>query len=171
MHIDEIWFPAVASTSHPKTAATTLALPHAEVLPCGEPSGENEQPFGKIEGMRGARARRIGVKKKVSEADLWIGMENCLFETDLDEWYDGAAVSIEIPNGKIVEVWSLAIRVPTWMVQLVRDRGVNKTTVGRVYAEFNEGVDHQDPHFHLTGGLVKRERILADALIVAIGQL
>ncbi len=171
MRIQDILYPAVASRSHPKTTGSALALPHTIVEPCDAKSGENEQPFGQVEGMRGARTRREGVKAKAPKADLWIGIENCVYEAGPDDWYDAAAISIETPDGKIVEVWSLAIRVPTHMVQIVKDRGANETTIGRVYKEFFPKADHQDPHFHITGGLLKRERILADALIAAIAQL
>eukprot|EP00933_Yihiella_yeosuensis_P067743 TRINITY_DN72758_c0_g1_i1.p1 TRINITY_DN72758_c0_g1~~TRINITY_DN72758_c0_g1_i1.p1 ORF type:complete len:236 (+),score=55.59 TRINITY_DN72758_c0_g1_i1:62-709(+) len=149
------------------------------------PSGVNDQPFGHEETIRGALNRLAAARLEVPGADVYVSMENGLFEVDCSgssdreegsgrKCFDLAWVAIQDSHGHQTLAHSAGIEMPSEAAEASKASGF-KATAGGVVSESAEAaghkVDPQDPHLHLTGGLCAREKLLLDALTAAWGQI
>ncbi len=160
----------IGSDAVPKVMAGKLACPKDIIVGHPAKSLVNRQPCGLSEIRQGACNRRKAARKGRPSGDIWIGIENGVVWQG-GKWFDLAAVAGCNRAGREVLVWSLAIEIPTWVVTAVRRHGFDTTTIGLMYAGAVKGVDHQDIHAHLTNGALKREQILAQAIVVVRAQL
>ncbi len=78
-------------------------------------SGVPPQPIGKSQTIQGARYRAEYAKKSEPEGDIWIGIENGMFQDLNQKWLDAAAIVIlERDAGESI-IWSDCIEIPDGM--------------------------------------------------------
>ena len=132
-------------------------------------SGQAEQPIGLSAMYNGALARAKGAAKVHSDA-IAIGIENGI-TVSLDEnvFIDLAVIVVLTRTRKIVTT-SQGIEIPGEFVDKTEKRGFGKTTVGQIIAE-ELGGDPADPHKTLLEGKSSREKILEEAVLLALNQL
>mmetsp|Transcript_11298 Transcript_11298/g.23844 ORF Transcript_11298/g.23844 Transcript_11298/m.23844 type:complete len:201 (-) Transcript_11298:46-648(-) len=172
----------VASTAHMKVAAVQklLAEEAASVQGVKAASGVNDQPFGHEETIRGALNRLADAKLKAPSADLYVSMENGLFEVPGDGrkmlCFDLAWVAIEDAQGQRSLAHSAGVEMPGVAVSAAKASCFSKTAGSEVARVANQSpssdpVDPQDPHTYLTNGFCSREELLLSALRIALGQM
>ncbi len=160
---------AVSSKSHPKITAAKLACPKDSVRSFPAQSLVSDNPVGATETERGACNRLKAIVRACPKADYWIAIESGL-QCLARRWYDVACVIIRNRAGKTVRVWSVGTQVPTYLIHIARKRGFKTTTAGKIYCETHPGADHQDLQSIFSQGRLKRERVIADAILAAMAQ-
>ena len=146
----------LASTSEKKISALKKAFLEVvgleiEPITVKALSGVNEQPIND-ETYEGAFNRIEFIKAAHPDADLWMSIENGLFEID-NKYYDQAVVTAEKSDGTLVMGLSDGVVFPKIYVEMTRDRdgGFKEWTVGKTMAEHGIVKDHADPHLCLSG--------------------
>ncbi len=157
-------FIAIGSTNSIKTQAVQTAFEGSCFQSVKVSSSINEQPIGLRETRRGAENRLRETIQAVPQANLWIVIENGLKQKN-GQWVDFAVVILYSAQQKVV-VKSEEVLVPTWLVDLARERGFSHTTVGKIIAELYPTVDSHDPHNFLTNGQISRLSILVNTLLL-----
>jgi non-canonical (house-cleaning) NTP pyrophosphatase len=127
----------VASQSPLKFEAVNKALAakniHAEVIGVAANSDVPAQPLnGQTE--QGAKNRLTHARQLTPDADLYIAIENGIFE-ETGHFVDKAVVSTETKDGAQRTTYSNSIECPAEYVEEARRRGFDTTTVGMVMAE------------------------------------
>lgn len=143
---------ALASKSQKKIDAVRLAFGgKAEILAFKAPSGVNEQPIGD-ETLQGAQNRIAFIREACPDADLYVSIENGLFEENGD-FVDKAVVTLSTRDGKTSTTYSDGVTFPKEFVIQTRDRdgGFKQWTVGKTMAEAGHVSDDGDPHKDLAG--------------------
>lgn len=159
----------LASESKVKVAAVHDAFKHhgAELVTVNVPSGINEQPMNG-ETLTGAFNRLKAAREKVPDADLYISIENGIFE-EHPEFVDRAIVAISRGDADPEVIYSEGVVFPKEAVKEAMARGLDKITVGKVMAEMGIVKDHADPHYDLRN--IHRADILAKTMKQAVGAL
>ncbi len=165
----------VASQAEPKLnavreACTNLHLNISTLKGVSAPSGINDQPCGDEETARGAHNRLAHAEAAEPGADLYIAIENGVRSDGHDRWFDFGVIMIS-DRTKMVTTHSMALEIPTSVIETVKQRGFNNTTIGKIMMELGETQHHQDPHKELTQGLFPRQKILSLAIELALTQL
>jgi len=109
-------------------------------------SGVPPQPIGKDQTIQGATFRANHAKNVKSHADIWVGIENGMFQMDDGKWVDAAAIVIIKKNGDQFIIWSDSIDIPNNM-----EKGPN-----------GEWSILKDPHIVITGK--PRAKFIAEAI-------
>mmetsp|Transcript_33387 Transcript_33387/g.59165 ORF Transcript_33387/g.59165 Transcript_33387/m.59165 type:complete len:191 (-) Transcript_33387:5-577(-) len=170
----------VASTAVMKVAAVQKLFATAQVEGVKAASGVRDQPFGHEETIQGALNRLEDAKLQAPAADLYISMENGLFEVctrpDHVMGFDLAWVAIEDSAGRRSLAHSAGVEMPAAAVAVAKESNFSRTAGSQVAHSANctrtsDLVDPQDPHKYLTNGDCSREELLLSALSVAWGQL
>lgn len=160
----------LGSTSPLKFRALAAALDRADRPTIGieiaaVDSGIDAQPIGLELAAFGAdnRARRAATKLGIATG---IGIESCITLVR-GEWIDTATVVIVDHHGIMGVSTSLGVSFPHVCVAECFEAGVVTHTVGEFIAR-RYGGDPADPHSTLTGGKLKREALIADAIYSAL---
>lgn len=171
---------ALGSTAVPKRSALLNALwnafgTHDGFAGClNVPSGIREQPVGLGETFRGARNRAAATKSRMPEDVFCVGIESGILMANdgtSDFAIDVACVVILCPNGKVIRTTSTGIPFNMLAVAKAGQDGFDKTTVGRVMADFGMVENHADPHNSLTRQRFPRTDLISQALEAAFSML
>jgi non-canonical (house-cleaning) NTP pyrophosphatase len=130
-------------------------------------SGQNEQPVGFNEIFNGALARAISAQSQ-KLGNFFIGIESGIISFGIT--LDIAIIVILTCDGRQIISTSHGLQFPEKYVEIAKERGYKKTTVGSIITE-QLGGDPTDPHSILTNGKVTRTMTLVDALVIALRQL
>lgn len=158
----------LASTSAVKIAACRAAFGEAhEIVPVKVSSGVAEQPMNQ-ETLTGAFNRIRGARAAVPGADIYISIENGVFEEDR-KYIDRAVVTLAVGDAKPQTFYSDGVEFPADCVEIARARGFNEWTVGKIMEERGVVAKHDDPHATLSGK--SRTAYINDVLKAAVGSL
>ncbi|HVW66297.1 MAG TPA: inosine/xanthosine triphosphatase [Candidatus Peribacteraceae bacterium] len=170
----------VASTSKHKIAGAKQACD--EIFPGNHDiegrkasSDINEQPVGHEETLQGALNRIKNLKTVIGDTrfDLLIAFEGGMFQVNAngeEKWVDMGWTVAEDATGRQAYSMGTGVEYPTEDVHIARELGFDKYTVGSVMAK-RAGIDGTDPQEYLTGNLLRRRDVLAQATTAAVGQL
>ena len=182
----------VASTSEIKIKAAREYFANEftdiEALGVEVSSGVKQQPFGHNETLLGANNRVKEAIETNPGKDLYVGIENGIFEVTNPEgnssssrYFDCAWVVLTsmtsqmLPRNTTAISHSVGIEINSSMVEaLKRDPGFGKQTIGSKMAEVTASkpeFNPQDPHIWLTNGRKSRKDIIREAIDAAYGQL
>ncbi len=140
----------LASTSAVKLDACRRAFgPDFEIVTVKVPSGVNEQPMD-LETFQGADNRVRAARTAVPDADLYVAVENGVFDEE-SAYVDRAVVVIEHQNGLRVQEVSDGVIFPDAAVEETRRRGLDKWTIGKVLVDLGMAKQHDDPHLDIAG--------------------
>jgi non-canonical (house-cleaning) NTP pyrophosphatase len=133
-------------------------------------SGVPAQPFGFEQMFEGAinRARKA---QEAYGAEIGIGIENGLVDISGDRgrfWIDPPAVAIVYPRWQITGLsLGAALPIPRSMVREVQEQ---QTELG-VIIQKRAGGGEKDPHKFLSRGILDRESIIAQAILIAFATI
>lgn len=155
----------LASESKVKIAAVQRAFADTtiELIAVNVPSGVSEQPMND-ETLTGAYNRLAAAKAKEPGADLYIAIENGLFEEE-GNFMDRPVVALSNDHARPLVTKGEGVRFPAEAVEEARQRGFDTTTVGKIMAQKGWVFDHADPHKDLIGK--SRSTILAETMLIA----
>ncbi len=155
----------LASTSAVKLSACREAFGNAaDIIVVKASSGISEQPMN-AETLTGAFNRLRDAKAQVPDADLYISVENGLFEEN-GKFIDRPVIVIARKNGAPETTFGEGVEFPSECVEETRLRGFDKWTVGKVMQEKGLVAQHDDPHVELAGK--SRKSLLVDAIKQAL---
>jgi non-canonical (house-cleaning) NTP pyrophosphatase len=158
----------LASTSAVKLAACRAAFGDAaEIVTVKAASGVNEQPVGG-ETLTGAFNRISAAKAAIPGADLYVSIENGIFEEE-GRYIDRPVVTVSTAKGAPQVTYGEGVEFPKDSVEEAGRRGFGIWTVGKVMQEQGLVRQHDDPHLDLSGK--SRAVYLADAVKAAAGRL
>jgi len=158
----------LASTSTVKIAACRAAFGAAyEIIPVNIPSGVAAQPVNQ-ETLTGAFNRIQGARAALPGADIYVSIENGLFE-DNGKYIDRAVVMLAAAEAEPGVFYSDGVEFPAHSVAIARGRGFDKWTVGQVMEELGIVKKHDDPHVTLSGK--SRAAYIDEVLKIAVGSL
>jgi non-canonical (house-cleaning) NTP pyrophosphatase len=165
MHIPSISI-VVGSTSKLKInavrkAAAECGIP-ARIAGVQAASGVNKQPFNKAT-KRGAKNRAKNAQEIKPDADLYIGIENGLFDEG-GNYFDKAVIYAIDKSGERHIVYSDAVKFPKRAVKKARKEGFDKITVGEILYRKGKVKNAADPHKDL-GKKKSRVVILQRAIV------
>lgn len=132
-----------------------------ELIPVKVTSGVAEQPFG-AETLTGAFNRLSRAMKDYPKADLYIAIENGLFDEG-GEIVDKAVIVSACSMDNISINYSQSVPFPKEYVQEAKARGFDKVTVGDVMFAHGYIQNAKDPHKSICG--TSRKSILEAALV------
>ncbi len=162
----------VASQNPVKLAAARRAFrarfPGAELqlLPLSVSSGVREQPVSDTETRRGARNRVYAARRAVPGADFWVGMEGGLEQMD-GRLLASAWMAVADRSGSVSEARTPTLPLPPAVTRLVRGGMELGTANDRVFATLNSK-QGGGAFGLLTDGLMTRESVYADTLLLAL---
>lgn len=160
----------LASTSAVKISACNKAfagMTGINIVTVKVPSGIAAQPMSD-ETLRGAFNRIENARIAIPNADLYVSIENGIFEENGD-YVDRAVVVIAKKNGMPKITYSDGVIFPRKCVEEARNRGFDTWTVGKVMQEQGVVSQHDDPHKDLSGK--SRIEYINDAMRSAVSAL
>ncbi|GMH78326.1 hypothetical protein TrLO_g1237 [Triparma laevis f. longispina] len=167
----------VASESPHKRRAVQSAVSNANVLGIPAPSGVSSQPVGFIETLAGAKNRMSALisAPQSAQADFAVAIENGLIQGDDGETFVdlGVIVVRNLRKGKESVSTSAGVQIPkNYVSQWRQELGSRKacSSVGELIAKEN-ACDAADPHSWLTDKKWAREKLLTNAVQVAMATL
>lgn len=158
----------LASTSAVKLEALRAAFgASAEIVTLKAPSGVNEQPLN-AETLTGAFNRIGAAREAVPDADLYVSIENGIFEEE-GRFIDKPVVTVAKAQGAPEVTYGEGVEFPRGSVEEARRRGFDQWTVGKVMQEQGLVRQHDDPHLDLSGK--SRAEYIRDAVVAAAKKL
>jgi inosine/xanthosine triphosphatase len=139
----------------------------AEVVGVRAHSGAPEQPLND-ETIQGARNRTAHAKELDPNGDLYVAIQNGIFE-EQGRFIDKAVVVCATKHVRDQVSYSDGVEFPRSAVEEARRRGFDRITVGKVMAEQGLVAKHDDPHLTLAGK--PRARFLTETVSVALAGL
>jgi 3'(2'), 5'-bisphosphate nucleotidase len=140
----------LASTSPVKIEAVRQAFGAAtEIIAVKVPSGVSDQPMNE-ETLTGAFNRLARAQEQVPDADLYVAIENGIFE-EKGRYIDRPAIAMATRDGAPQVTLGEGVEFPDAAVNEARRRGFATCTPGQVMQEQGIVKDHTDPHKDLTG--------------------
>lgn len=130
--------------------------------------GAEAQPVG-FERIAQLSSHKASYVRNKYPSAISIGIENGILKCG-QLVIDIAVITVSRPNERDIRITSSGIEFPYSCFKIAEKRGFYITTVGQVIAE-KMGGSHDDPHSTLTGGKISREKLLTDALVIALSQL
>ncbi|MDR3477843.1 MAG: DUF84 family protein [Gammaproteobacteria bacterium] len=132
-----------------------------EIIGVTTVSGVGEQPFND-ETARGAANRLSHAESLIPNADMYIAIENGLFE-EAQRFFDKAIIKIKTKAGDEKTEESIKVEFPAQYVEEAKSLGFDKTTVGACLHKAGKVKDAKDPHADL-GDKISRAVILTDSV-------
>ena len=137
-----------------------------ELTPIEAESGVGDQPMSDQETRQGAVNRACGARQMHPDADYWVGLEGGL------EWIGGhllafAWMAIAGPAGRLSAVRSTTLPLPPAVEELVNNGMELGEANDRVFATVNSK-QGGGAFGLLTGGLLTRESVYRDTLVLAL---
>ncbi|MFA6269833.1 MAG: inosine/xanthosine triphosphatase [Candidatus Paceibacterota bacterium] len=160
---------AVGTTSGLKVRALKNALDNiqieANVLPVKADSGISKQPFGYGEMIIGAKNRAQQALDETS-SDFTVGIENGLVEIE-GNYFDIACIYIKTKANDESITFSSGISIPDWVIEEIKERD----TEGGEITKRLSGDSEKDTGKYFSGGMIKREDILSQAIQIAFAKI
>ncbi len=157
---------AIGTTSELKVRALKSAVAKidldAEIIPHKTDSGVSAQPFGYDEIILGATNRAMQCKKDLDH-DISLSVESGLVKIG-DDYFDIACVCAISKDGNKSFTYSAGYFVPEWMIREIKE---NKTELGFITQRLSGDTD-KDPLKYFSGGKIKREELLSQAIEIAL---
>ncbi len=157
---------AIATASELKIRALKNALSilkiDAEIVYSKTSSGVAEQPFGYEETSKGA-LNRVMQCKDIFDPDISVAVESGLIPIG-KSYFDIACVHTISKENQESIAYSSGYCVPEWMVQEVK---ANNTDIGIIAQRLSNSTDN-DPLNYFSAGLIKREDLLSQAIVLAL---
>lgn len=150
-------------------AACRLWKLRATVLACKTPSGVSIQPRGKEKTTAGALQRAKGAREKYPDGQLWIGMQSGFIQDTGERWWSATCVAIlrRDQADKPVVVYSDHFPIPAWIAhEVIREW----TELGKATQKYGGG-EEKDPMNYFSGGVIRREHLLAQAVACALAPI
>jgi inosine/xanthosine triphosphatase len=137
-----------------------------QIVPVKVESGVADQPMSDDETRRGARNRIAAARLKIPDADYWVGLEGGL------DYFDGslmafAWMAVAGPGGRVSETRSATLPLPPRVQTLVAAGLELGEANDRVFSTLNSK-QAGGAYGLLTGGLMTRESIYTQTLILAL---
>ncbi len=155
----------LASTSAVKLSACREAFGNAvEIIAVKAKSGVSEQPMN-AETLSGAFNRLRDAQQQVPDADIYISVENGIFEEN-GRFIDRPVIAIARKGVAPAATFGEGVEFPKASVEEARLRGFDKWTVGQVMQETGVVKQHDDPHLDIAGK--SRKNFLVDAIKAAL---
>ncbi len=139
-----------------------------EFKPVKTSSGVSEQPFDQ-ETEAGASQRLIHAEQLAPNADLYVAVENGIYQVD-GRYVDKAIVKLKMKDQGEKTLESVPVEFPKQYVEEAKRIGFAKTTVGECLFKAGVVQNAKDPHANL-GDKVSRQVILCDAIQEGVGAL
>lgn len=136
------------------------------ILPVGVASGVADQPMTDDETRQGARNRVAAAKQRVPDADFWVGLEGGLDFVDGD-LMAFAWMAVAGPGGRVCETRSATLPLPPRVQALIAGGLELGEANDRVFSTLNSK-QAGGAYGLLTGGLMTRESIYTQTLILAL---
>lgn len=160
---------AIGTRSELKVRALRNALANikieAEVLTLKTDSGISKQPFGYTEMMVGAKNRAREAMSETS-SDFTVGIENGLVEIE-GSYFDIACIFIKSKENDESVTFSSGISIPNWVIEEIKEKG----TEGGEITQRLSGESEKDTPKYFSGGMIKREDILSQAIQIAFAKI
>ncbi|MEX0931852.1 MAG: inosine/xanthosine triphosphatase [Candidatus Paceibacterota bacterium] len=157
---------AIGTTSELKIRSLENALYKlqikAEIHSIKTDSGVSNQPFGYKETTQGAKNRAKHALESDS-FDIGFGIENGLIEIE-GNFFDIACVCIKTKEGEESISYSSGYFTPQWIVEEIKEK---HTDYGHITQRLSGDTD-KDPIKYFSGGKVKREELLSQAIEIAL---
>lgn len=145
-----------------EAACKSLKLP-VRVRGCAAVSGVGIQPFGYELITLGARNRARDTERLIAGVAYRVGVESGIVQIG-STWFDTiAVVAIETRTDKESVAYSTAFPIPEW---LVREVLAQSTEIGAIVQVLVSGGE-KDSYAYFSGGRVKREEVIAEAVKAA----
>ncbi len=158
-------------------ALNALKLQINDIVGIKTNSGVPEQPFGFVNGWKGARNRvQEAIRKfteKTGDGDWFLGIENMIYAGPVQDscgaqYNDLACITLKpgpfcADNHLIYEAMSASVQIPREFVEKSRESQWGITAAEFMSAEHPE-MNPKDPHLWITHGVVSRQKILSDVL-------
>lgn len=132
----------------------------------------NEQPIGNKETIQGALNRIKNVKLLIKNYDFIVGIENGVFEENIDgkiKYFDVGWVIIENKNGRQILTVSSGLEFDKKFVEKAKENHFNITAGELISQEL--GGERTDPQSTLTRNFVSRKDMLKQALKISFSQI
>lgn len=157
----------VGTESDLKLAAVRSIFKNAEVIGVATNSGVPEQPQ-EDETRQGARNRLDHARKQIPNADMYIAIENGIFN-ESGHYIDRAVILLGEGNSEVME-YSSGVEFPEKYYLEAKALGFDRITVGEVM--FKAGIvrNKKDPHADL-GEKTPRQAILKATIETALTKL
>jgi len=138
----------------------------SRIVPVQVASGVADQPMSDDETRQGARNRVAAARLKMPDADYWVGLEGGLdfFDGDLMAF---AWMVVAGPGGRVSETRSVTLPLPPRVQTLIALGMELGAANNRVFATLNSK-QAGGAYGLLTGGLMTRESIYTQTLILAL---
>lgn len=155
----------IGTTSELKIRALKNALVKlgidSEIISLKTKSGVSNQPFGYEETTRGAR-NRAEVTFEKENPDIALGVESGLVEIE-GNYFDIACVYIKTKDEESVS-YSAGYFTPRWIIEEIKKRN---TEYGYITQRLSGDVE-KDPLKYFSGGKIKREELLSQAIEIGL---
>ena len=160
---------AIGTTSELKVRALKTAMGRlgieAEVIQLKTDSKVSPQPFGYDEIILGATNRSTQCKDELNP-DISISVESGLVKTG-GNYFDIACVCAISIDGRKSFAYSSGYFVPEWMINEIKEE---KTELGLITQKLSGDLD-KDPLKYFSGGAIKREELLSQAIVLVLNKL
>lgn len=157
---------AIATTSELKIRALESALKRlniiAEIISIKTDSGVSLQPFGYNETTKGAK-NRAHEASAVAGADLVVAIESGLIEIE-ENYFDVACICALSKDKDESIAYSGGYFTPQWIIDEIKE---TNTEYGFITQRLSGDKD-KDPIKYFSDGVIKREEILSQAIIIAL---
>ncbi|MEI8143253.1 MAG: inosine/xanthosine triphosphatase [Candidatus Berkelbacteria bacterium] len=163
---------AIGTTSELKIRACEVALKKFdidnELISIKTESGVADQPFGFGDIVIGARNRATQALNNVENAELGIGIENGLIQIEeIDQWFDLPCICISRRDGGERIAFGAGYNIPFELIERIKNEN---TELGKIIQEFDSSAE-KDPIGYFSGGKLKREEIIAQAIECALTKI
>ena len=150
-------------------AACRLWKLNVTVITCKSPSGVSIQPRGKEKITAGALQRAKGAQEQFPNKELWVGMQSGFIQDTGERWWSSTCVVVlrREPADKPIVVYSDHFPIPSWIVlEVIREW----TELGKATQKYGGG-EEKDPMNYFSGGVIRREHLLAQAVACALAPI
>ena len=163
---------AIGTASELKIRACEKALEKfdigGELVSTKTESGVADQPFGFGEITTGAKNRAEAALKNVENAELGIGIENGLIHIEeIDQWFDMPCICILQKNGGESIAFGAGYDIPLEMIERIKSENIE---LGKIIQLLDRNAE-KDPIAYFSGGKLKREEIIQQAIECALSRL
>lgn len=163
---------AIGTTSELKIRACEKALRKfgidGELISIKTESGVNDQPYGFGEISTGAKNRAKEALKNVESAEIGVGIENGLiYIEETDQWFDMPCICILYKDGGESVSFGAGYDIPLEMIDKIKNENIE---LGKIIQELDPSAE-KDPIGYFSGGKLKREEIVQQAIECALSKL
>jgi inosine/xanthosine triphosphatase len=160
---------AIGTISELKISALKNALEklniEAEIVSAKTDSGISNQPFGYEETTKGAKNRAKEALEKTG-SNLAMGVESGLIKIE-GNYFDIACIYMVSKEGDESVSYSSGYFTPQWIIDEIKEKDIE---YGIITQRLSNDPD-KDPIKYFSGGKIKREKLLSQAITIALVQM